>query len=504
MLDQISAEERRGNQCPDGGDQSDDIWQVEDIIEGDIAGAGFFINIVVNVFHKVNNDEHQNKRRHADEEKAPKLGGYVSVQNFHNGVAPPQKFLRFAIKLEAGGWTMKKLCLLMAGVLWAQNHPTDFVIERIQSRWDGTYPIKFAVLGDNYNINRIFTAIMSQIHSIEDSLDFVLITGDLTAGGDSAGYADYLAMIDTFDVPIISVMGNHELNAEGGWDRYIEYFGSPDFYFDIGAARFVCLTDCYPADSAVSGSENVYYKFLPEQLDWLEDVLSGGDGYKFVSIHSPPYLEGHYTIYTVGGIGSAPDYEESLTERFTDILRDYNVYACFMGHFHTYDRWTPHNERYGDATYIISGGGGASIVPMWPYGPPYGGGIFHFMIMELYEDGTMVGHIVRPDTIDDSIVEVNYDSLYEFTLEAPTKVVENRQNTPDNVFINAFPNPFNSVVRIEVSPPSARVIMTDISGHIVDVLGSSDGCVEWRPDGVSSGIYIVNVMDRTTKIVYLR
>ncbi len=394
-------------------------------------------------------------------------------------------------------WTI----ILLATLTFAQNHPTDLVIERIQSRWDGTYPIRFAVMGDNYSINRIFLAMISQIHQIQDSLLFVLMTGDLTAGGDSAGYANYLAVIDTLDVPVVSVMGNHELNAEGGWDRYLEYFGSPDFYFDVGPARFVCLTDCYPADSAVSGTENVYYKFLPEQLDYLDSLFSDWDGFKFVAIHSPPYLEGHYTIYTVGGVGSAPGYEESLTEEFTDLLRDQNVYICFMGHFHTYDRWTPHNDRYGDVTYIITGGGGASIVPMWPYGPPYGGGIYHFMVMELYEDGTLVGHIVRPDTIDDGEVTIEYDSTYEFTLEAPERITPSKV---DSMTLDVYPNPFNSVLNIR--HPRGYMFIYDTMGNIIErKYFNSRGIYRWHAPGrFKSGLYILKLNNISRKILYLK
>ena len=402
---------------------------------------------------------------------------------------------------------MKKLALglMFWTILLAQNHPNEVAIDRIHARWDGLYPIRFAVVGDNYSVNRIFLAIMNQIHQIQDSLDFVLMVGDLTAGGDSAGYANYLAVIDTFDVPIISIMGNHELNAEGGWDRFIEYFGYPDFYFDVGVARFACLTDCYPADSAVSGSENVYYKFLPEQLEWLEDILDSWDGFKFVSMHAPPYLAGHYIISTVGGIGSAPGYDESLTEQFTNLVRDQGVYACFMGHFHTYDRWTPHNEQYGDVTYIISGGAGATIVPAWPYGPPYGGGIYHFMIMELYEDGTLVGHVVRPDTIDDGVVEIEYDSLYEFTLKPPSIILAEKPNKIE-CSIKAYPNPFNKSLFISTKNIN-RLRIVDITGKLIKEIKFTGSHANYTLSpgelNLTSGIYFLQGDSITRKVLYL-
>ena len=184
---------------------------------------------------------------------------------------------------------------LLCSVVGAQNHPNSLVISNIQTRWDGEYPMIFGVNGDNYYMNDIFTAVLRQMQYLADSLDFVITTGDHTAGGDSAGYILYISAIDTLDVPWVTVMGNHEINDSLGWNRFAEYFGYPDFHFDLGNARFVGLTDCYPAPGPVSGSENVYYKFLPEQLDWLDSVLADWDGYKFVFIHNVPYLLEHLT-----------------------------------------------------------------------------------------------------------------------------------------------------------------------------------------------------------------
>ena len=402
---------------------------------------------------------------------------------------------------------MKKIVFatILFGILvFAQNHPNSAVIERINERWDGRYPIIFGVVGDNYSTNSIFRAIIHQLNSIADSLDFVLNVGDLTAGGDSSGYANYISLIDSLNVPLVSVMGNHELNYDGGWNRFVEFFGDPNYFFDIGNARFVCLTDCYPAPGPVSGSENVYYMFLADQLEWLDSLLSEWDGFKFVAVHAPPYLLGHISIATVGGTGSAPSYDESRTEEFTDILARNNTYICFAGHIHTYDRWTSDIGMYGDVTYIISGGGGASIVPLWPYPAPYGGPIYHFLIMELYEDGTIAGHLVRPDTIDDGIITVEYDSTYEFTLEPPAKVYES-PIINENIVVH--PNPFNSIINIYIGKRNSDITIYDIKGRVVKTMKRlpDRDLYRWIPDkNVPAGTYTIDVGGDKVKVYYIK
>ncbi len=384
------------------------------------------------------------------------------------------------------------LCILVLVVFsLGQNHPNSDVIERVIDEWDGTFPIRFAVVGDNYCDNFIFRSILKQIQHIDTLLNFVITTGDHAAGGDSAGYWNYISKIDSLTVPWITVMGNHEINDSLGWDRFIDYFGYPDFYFDLGDARFVALTDCYPAPEVVSGTENVYYKFTPEQLDWLEDVLGEWHGLKFIFIHAPPYLEGHIIVGTLGSFGYSPDYEGSLTERFTDILKNNDVFVCFCGHIHCYDRWTPNNEAYGDVTYIITGGAGGDLTP-WPYGEPYGGGFFHFLIMELREDGTLLGHIVRPDTIDDGITIVEYDTIYDFSLTPPTSI--HALSKKPSAIEKPYPNPFNSAVWIPAQSDQKTVSIKDITGKIISSI-PAEGVkqVIWEPgDEIPSGIYIAN------------
>ena len=385
-------------------------------------------------------------------------------------------------------------------VIIAQNHPNSVSISRAVARWDGTYPIKIIVLGDNANVNRIFLALVSQICAISESVLFVMTTGDHAAGGDSGGYARYLAVIDTLPVPWITVMGNHEIDDSLGWYRFERLFGSPDFFFDVGNYRFVALTDCYPAPAPVSLGENVYYKFTHEQLSWLDSVLSSWSGFAIVFVHVPPYLRGHfpYDLGCVGGWGYSPPRDESLTEQFTRILRDHNVLACFAGHLHCYDNYTPNDTAYGAVHYIITGGAGGPLNP-WIYRAPYGGAMYHMLMLELEEDGTIRLHIIRPDTVDDGIIEVTFDSLYEMTL-TPSEIFESGND--DGKFLTVYPNPTTGVLNFNRSP--GQVEIYNLRGELVyrrNIIGRT---VDFAHLNIPNGVYVVKTRESIYEIFYIK
>jgi len=392
------------------------------------------------------------------------------------------------------------IILAISGCCFSQNHPNSVVIDRVQTDWDGIYPIKAAILGDNYNINRIFTSIVEQIASVSESLDLAISIGDQAAGGDSAGYARYLAIIDSLPFPWITLMGNHEINDKDGWNRFIDIFGPPDFYFDIGKYRFICLTNCYPAPVPVSAGENVYYKFTSSQLDWLENLLDEWDGYKIVAAHTPPYLEMYITLGVLGSYGYCPNKGESNTERFTDLLRDYDVSLCLLGHIHFFARFKPNNEQYGNVTYIITAGAGARLVP-WLCPTPYIGSFHHFILFDLYESGNIQGNVIRPDTIDDSVVTVEYDSIYSFFIEynsiKQTKKITNSQNS-----MIIYPNPFNDATQIKVSEPS-EILIYDLEGHLIHTVHVSEGNYTFCAVDISAGIYFVKIRNEVKPLLHI-
>jgi len=98
----------------------------------------------------------------------------------------------------------------------------------------------------------------------------------------------------------------------------------------------------------------------------------------------------------------------------------------------------------------------------------------------------------------------------------PLTVVDLHVDLPAKMFIRAYPNPFNSAVRIGVESGELRVEnveIYDITGRIVETIprnepyGTSE--IIWRPEnGLDSGIYFLRIeykgMNSQTKIIYLK
>jgi len=317
---------------------------------------------------------------------------------------------------------MKKLLILIFLILNIRlmlypitNHPTDSVINVIQSK-PVTYPIRFVFMGDNRNSDSIppglmgdgdstFSALRNVIDNIYPSPYFAINNGDFCLDGYRYEYYKYVAMIDSSVVPWLSIRGNHELYADEGPFLYDSIFGDTDFVFDYGNARFIMMSDCQ--QHPFSDWNAIDYLFTYEQLDWLDSLLSDAyiqNKYPFVFAHVPPYIPGHNTTYCLGyeNYYPQPNYELSHTELFTNKLTDYNVLLAGFGHQHFYDRYT-----YNNVHYIVSGGGGGPLVPPLQ-SAPYGGSFFHFILFELYEDGTLKGYIYKKG-------QSNPDPDYNFT-----------------------------------------------------------------------------------------
>lgn len=295
---------------------------------------------------------------------------------------------------------MAVVVMLSASASAMVNHPNDRVIEYILEHADTTFPLRFVVFGDPNNDNAHFPLLMRRIAALDPQPVFAICVGDVAAGGTSIGYANYIARIDSSDIPILTVIGNHEVNDSLGFERFQEYFGYPDYHFDFMGIRFLMLMDTYHSDTLDAYGENMRYMVTEEQVGWVDSALADFWGIKFVFLHAPPRLEGHNTIAgCLGGYGYNPPRSESHTDELTDVFRERGVRAVFAGHIHVYDRWQENGSLYGNTIYLITGGGGATLTP-WPFSDPYGGSLYHFLLIEVSRDSSLSGYLYPIDESD--------------------------------------------------------------------------------------------------------
>ena len=291
------------------------------------------------------------------------------------------------------------------------NHPNSHVISTIQNT-SVTYPIRFVLLGDSRNSDSIppgeagdgdsvLSTLRNTINNLNPKPDFVIHSGDFCLTGYRYEYYRYEAMIDSCNIPWLTVRGNHELYADEGPFLYDSIFGDSDFAFDYGNARFVFMSDCQQYHT--SSYNSIDYLFATEQINWLDSLLSDAESSgkrSFVFAHVPPYIPNHDTTYCLGDTARyyPKNFAATNTESFTNALSNYGVLLAGFGHQHFYDRHT-----YNGVHYIISAGaGGPPVTPLQQ--APYGANFHHFVLLELYQDGTLKGYVYKkgsstPDTI---------------------------------------------------------------------------------------------------------
>ncbi len=71
----------------------------------------------------------------------------------------------------------------------------------------------------------------------------------------------------------------------------------------------------------------------------------------------------------------------------------------------------------------------------------------------------------------------------------------------------AYPNPFNSACRLQVPPGASVEVVNSMGKMVFSAVGSSGGFIEWVPENLPSGTYLLMVQKngtvRTGKIIYL-
>ena len=216
--------------------------------------------------------------------------------------------------------------------------------------------------------------IQAEIANLERP-DFVFHCGDLTPFGQDNQYAEVVSALDTFTVPVYTTIGNHDLR-NGGGTRYLQYFGTSTYSFDLGPMHV----------SVFNTSTN---NISEDEFTWLENDLSqSSSDLKFVFTHTPPF-------------DPRADFEHAMlnetnAERLMTLFETQGVNTVFAGHIHMYNQSIRNGVRY-----VITGGAGASL-----YASEEEGGIYHFVNVTVIENEVEVSPVLlhSPNLERDEVV----------------------------------------------------------------------------------------------------
>lgn len=146
-----------------------------------------------------------------------------------------------------------------------------------------------------------------------DSIDFVLITGDISDDGDQLSMQEAKGCLDRLRVPYYIVMGNHETKwSASGCMAWKEIFGYERIEFQHGGVHFLGFNTGPLMRMA-------YGHVVAQDLAWLKERLES------YPRHEPVILVTHYPLMK----GDVDNWFE-----VTDLLRHYNVRLCIGGHYH--------------------------------------------------------------------------------------------------------------------------------------------------------------------------
>jgi hypothetical protein len=224
---------------------------------------------------------------------------------------------------------------ILTTLLFAQGINTKALLQIQHSQQHNSFC--FAVMGDNRDGDAVFQKLLSMLSP--QQYVFGINNGDLVAHGFWFEYDNYLQLVTKSPIPIINVIGNHEIPFYGSRENFKKYIGKTYFSFPYAQSYFIFL------DNANKKS------IQAQQLQWLIQELQKAQNYRyrFVFLHVPLFdprqgelKKGH----SMKNITNA--------KKLLKLFEKYNVSMVFSSHIHTYLE-----GKWGKIPFIITGGAGA-------------------------------------------------------------------------------------------------------------------------------------------------
>ncbi|OGV85817.1 MAG: hypothetical protein A3K19_33760 [Lentisphaerae bacterium RIFOXYB12_FULL_65_16] len=220
------------------------------------------------------------------------------------------------------------------------NSPAN--IRRVQAG-DASHGFSFAVVGDVHN-SGVLDDILAELRN--EPLAFLVLLGDSVRNGDVANHRFFRSRWSRgpeMPFPVFCVPGNHDIDAdEFPASQFEARYGPTNFTFEFAGNRFVFLR---AVDSLACDEETLGFlrRLVGEARESVSRQMK-----TFVFLHVPPVT----VPLDLGEPGTPFD------PRLSELLGQLGSCYVLCGHRHTYARI----ER-GNCTYLISGGGGARLIP---------------------------------------------------------------------------------------------------------------------------------------------
>ncbi|WP_243732440.1 metallophosphoesterase family protein [Pedobacter metabolipauper] len=189
--------------------------------------------------------------------------------------------------------------------------------------------IKVVLAGDTQRSYNEIPGLVKKVNSI-DNLDLVLVAGDISEFGTLQEMDWYAKRLLEVNVPVITVIGNHDLVARGN-EVYQRMFGELNFSFVYRGIKFVCHD---------TNSREYNFNGKVPDMEWLSKEMQpqqGVNGFIAVS-HVPPF---------------SLDFDQKLIDPYTKLFSQTDHFlASLHGHTHVYSAGPYKNSAF---PYLVTG-----------------------------------------------------------------------------------------------------------------------------------------------------
>lgn len=182
--------------------------------------------------------------------------------------------------------------------------------------------IRIAVSSDTQRMYKEAQLFVNHINSRTD-IDFVIINGDISDFGQLLEFQGIYNIYAQLQVPFISVVGNHDLVANGPY-VFQHMFGDFNFTFNYAGVKFICFD---------SNSREYNFNGKVPDIEWLRTNLKLTDeiGHIVAFSHVPP---------------NDADFDQRLKPLYEELLNHTaGVIASVHSHQHSPDKiYKPNNN----------------------------------------------------------------------------------------------------------------------------------------------------------------
>ena len=216
--------------------------------------------------------------------------------------------------------------------------------------------VRFAVWGNNAGHRKrreAFVAALTAAVDAGEEIQFVVVSGDLTAEGDDAELAEAIRALDALPVPWFGTVGDRDIAGDAA-DKVVARMGALTYALDLGPLRLGVL------DSADASLGRAAFDRLEGMFATPDAPIAGA------TVPPTPTIRvavTHYAPFDPYGLRGQAFKHRLEAARFVAALHRAEVQLLVTSNLATYEI-----RNIGDLTVVHSGGGGAPLIAESPIG----------------------------------------------------------------------------------------------------------------------------------------